>query len=222
MQHVFTLLTQSNGLSFSNVHLHVVSAMGASESTMAASDSLANLDESQPKYLFKLYSKQFETDEEEVPDEVDTTNLYLDDYGEDDDQPDEEKAPVESPDTPSALSPEDEDYPIDTMNANLAGPPEAAPVDTEAAGESQAAHAEQRMEQPDAGAAYESARDAKADELATKYPPMPNRTSVCENERSSLMRCYKENDDMLNCRDAVLAYSQCAKAASSEALSRRN
>lgn len=178
--------------------------MGASESTLSEPSvaSYAETANSNSPFILKLYSKQFET-EEEARDE---TNLYLDGYG------DDESDISDGVETHAETSPpetlEDDDYPLETVSANvlpneaqnIAPPPPPSPAQSESV-------------QVDIREAFESAKNEKLKNLESKYPSMPMRASPCEAERASLMQCYKEHEDILNCRELVGRYSQCAKSA---------
>ena len=180
--------------------------MGATASTPATNDTLSSLDTASPNYIFKLYSREFERDEEPLQED----NLYLDGYGDDDsgDMPATESSPVETP-SPSV---EEDDYPIEKMSANFETVPPILPAvpRTLTIDETEPA--------VDIHASFEEARASRHSELDTKYPSLSSRGSVCESERSVLMQCYKDNADVLSCRDAVSSYARCAQSATSELL----
>jgi hypothetical protein len=179
--------------------------MGATGS-IPVSEEISPVDNSTPTYILKLYSREFERDEGPVEDE----NLYLDGYGEDevDEVPVVESTPV---DTPSSAD-DDDDYPIETMRANL----ETKPATSETSPHTLTHEEPEPVE--DIHASFEAARASRQSELDNKYPSLSSRGSSCESERGSLMQCYKENADVLNCREAVTAYGRCAQSATSELL----
>lgn len=178
--------------------------MGASESSLAATEAVANVSGNDSKYIFKLYSRQFETEEElDKPD--DKAELYLHDYGEDSESVQEELEAMIA--TPSAPIEDDDDYPIETMQTNLSNQ-SVAPESTEAIPQETAVDASSSIR-----STFESARDQRTGELESRYPAMTHRSSACENERATLMQCYKDNEDILNCRPAVDAYAGCARNA---------
>lgn len=164
--------------------------MGASESTPSSAISRSG----PSPFIFKLYSKQFETD-----DDRENTELYLDGYGEEDSLTDEEESiPVE---TPSASVEDEDDYPIDKLSANL----DNDSHETE----------EDETLVVDIKEAFELSKQKTQSELDSRFPCMPVQVSPCESERTWLMQCYKENEDILNCREFVEKYSTCAKLATS-------
>lgn len=183
--------------------------MGSSESTLSQSNLDVHTRAQDSSFILKLFSKQFETDE----DDTDRTELYLDDYGEDDDSLSNSVEPIPSSE-PQLTAEEDDDYPIDTLNANIGKPDDSGSSCIEIAPEPEATM--------DIGEAFDSAKKIMQAELDSKYPAMPMRISPCERERDSLMQCYKENEDILNCRDLVAKYSACAKSASSEKLNKQS
>lgn len=169
--------------------------MGASESTPSSAISSPSTGSVPSPFIFKLYSKQFETGD----DDRNKTELYLDGYGEEDSLTDEEEnIPVE---TPSASVEDEDDYPIDKLNAN---------IDNDA-------HVTEEDETlvVDIKEAFELSKQKTQSELDSRFPSMPVKGSPCESERILLMQCYKENDDILNCREFVEKYSTCAKSATS-------
>jgi hypothetical protein len=178
--------------------------MGASESSLAATEAVANVSGNDSKYIFKLYSRKFETEEElHKPD--DNAELYLHDYGEESESVQQElEAPIA---TPWAPVEDDDDYPIETMQTNLSNQ-SVAPESTEAIPQETEVEASSSIR-----ATFESARVQRTGELESRYPAMNHRSSACENERAKLMQCYKDKEDILNCRTAVDAYAQCAKSA---------
>lgn len=169
--------------------------MGATVSSAShpdVDDSLAS-----SPHLVRLYSRQFERDEiEEQQPRVDTTELYLNDYG---DEPDEVATPDEVVQPVVSLPAEDDDYPTDRMT--LREEPEIQ---------------EQRTPSPDIPSdihrSFETSRSEKQTEFDSKYPKLPERPSACHAERDLLMKCYKDKEDILECREAVETYSRCAKS----------
>ena len=190
--------------------------MGANESSLALSDDAPSDPHQNDRFLFKLYSKQFEPDVElETGEKV---NLYLDDYGdEEDDEPQQTAGVIE---TPTVAAAEDLDYPIESMHANL----DTVPPSNHSADEKDENKKEMEENSIEAGIikSFEESRQQNQSELNERYPSLQSRTSPCENEREALMQCYKSNDDILNCRKAVDRYSVCAKNASYEATQRRS
>lgn len=173
---------------------------------MGASQSIDQ--QTSSRHLVSLYHREFERDEVEPrkPQQIDREGLYLDDYGDEPDVP----AP-ESETTPVEPETVDDDYPIDKLNANIS---DTKPVHDEEPETSQ----ETSSVPLDIRQSFETARDAKQVELDIMYPKLPERTPPCGEARDSLLQCYRDNADILNCREAVDVYSRCAKSFSENLL----
>jgi hypothetical protein len=180
--------------------------MGASESTLAVSADSTSGEKGNNTFVFKLYSRQFEPNQEVGP--SDKMNLYLDDYGEEE-ETNTEPAPSWV-DTPTVDAVEDLDYPVETMRAKL---DVGEPVAHDLVG-SPVNEVENPSHEEGITSAFENSRVERQSELNDRYPSLTTRTSPCQIERDDLMNCYKSNDDILNCREAVERYSSCAKNAS--------
>ena len=178
--------------------------MGGVQSVSDDESSLEVFDNSNQSAtrLFRLYSREFERDQpERAPAAIDRAALYLDDYG--DDVEPEEPVIVETPVREEPV--EDDDYPIDTVSANFDSNPQPGTPNSSI------------ME------SFENARSQSQSDLDDIYPKLPSESnSRCESERSELMKCHKESEDVLHCRQLVDNYFQCAKRASEDLLRDRN
>ena len=189
---VYKLIMYCSFVEFRKVtSLDFKTVMGASlsvDSTNVDSQSAGQ------KHLLSLYRREFEREDVYQPKEQsDRSALYLDDYGDDED----ENVAIETP----AIQPVediDDEYPTDRLNTHFrdAEPSNASDVPV------------------DIRHSFETARLAKQQELDDKYPRLSEREPPCANEKNALMQCYKEHDDILNCREMVENYARCAKSSS--------
>lgn len=191
--------------------------MGASQSTIDAPSNVDAYPDLSPRspHLLKLYRKEFERDEEinEEPE------LYLHSYGDDDaDDSVGDIVPHDDVMTPAPAPAEDDDYPIETVNAHIdrtihrlePSKPSDAEVD-------------QNEVPPSISQIFEQSRASTQEDLDAKFPKLPpDNTSRCGPERTALMQCHKEKEEVLHCRDLVDSYFQCARLASEELLRNRN
>jgi len=181
--------------------------MGANVST-DSSETADDIPPTSSSHLLRLCSRQFERDEvEEVQPRINTSELYLEDYG---DEPDEAPAEkIETPSQPLSASDDDDDYPTERMSLKQETQVEDVPTAP--------SHVPRDIHQT-----FEASRSTRQDQFDSKYPKLPDRPTVCHSERDSLMQCYKDNEDILNCKGAVETYSRCAKSYSESVLVPKN
>lgn len=191
--------------------------MGASQSTINVSPNTETHPDLSPRpiYLLKLYTKEFEREDESNED----PELYLHNYGDDD--TDESMTDVGLPDevtTPASVSPDEDDYPIETVNAHIDRTmdrlEQSKPIGT---------RTDQSAVEYSLSQIFEQSRDSAQQDLDERFPNLPREDSTrCGAEKAALMQCHKEKDEVLQCRDLVDRYFQCARSASEELLKNRN
>jgi hypothetical protein len=191
--------------------------MGASQSAIDASQNTETRPDLSPRpiHLLRLYTKEFEREDESNED----LELYLHNYGDDD--TDESMTEVGLPDevtTPAQVSPDEDDYPIETVNAHI-----DRTMDRLEQSKPSGTRTDQGAVEYSLSQIFEQSRASAQEDLDARFTNLPREDATrCTAEKAALMQCHKEKEDVLQCRDLVDRYFQCARSASEELLRNRN
>lgn len=159
----------------------------------------------------KIYSKSFpQSKHRRAADE-----LYLDDYGDqlDIENPSQHEIPR---DFGTNEQRDEDDYPTESLHVDLSISV-ADRLKSLSVAEPLAVKNDFRSEST--SQLMEEAHQTTKQSLDSQYRPLLSSDGCCEEVREDLKRCYSNQSDLLNCKEQVASYSNCARVAVARAIS---